>query len=103
MSLTPLESHPYTFERPSPSFSHPCARTQGEGSLEIRTRSIVTSLLHCLVTSHFGSNNFLIHRSALPKHARPILYLVNDAIFTVATIVFFAAAILYLRACERFK
>jgi len=28
---------------------------------------------------------------------------VNDAIFTVATIVFFAAAILYLRACERLK
>jgi len=28
---------------------------------------------------------------------------VNDTIFTVATIVFFAAAILYLRACERLK
>jgi len=28
---------------------------------------------------------------------------VNDAIFTLATILFFAVAILYLRACERLK
>jgi len=61
------------------------------------------SLSHCFVSSLFSSNNFLILRSALPKHARSILSFVNDAIFTVATIVFFAAAILYLRACERLK
>jgi hypothetical protein len=56
------------------------------------------------MTSPFPcANEILIHRSALPKHARSILSLVNDAIFTVATIAFFAAAILYLRACERLK